>query len=80
MALTCEACTEAQHNPQTGLYVAHCDQCKARSIASGPSFHQASRTGRMTAEYKRLMTLAYGDRWQEAHEWVKAWAVKKGTA
>jgi hypothetical protein len=34
--LTCEACTRAEHNPETGIYHADCMGCQARSVAQSP--------------------------------------------
>lgn len=41
-------------------------------MAQSMPFHQAEQAGRLTAEYKRVMTLTFGDDWAENHERVKA--------
>lgn len=70
---SCPACESAEQNPTSGLYQANCTGCRERAIAQGMPFHQAERAGRLTAEYKRLMALTFGDDWQASHERVKAW-------
>lgn len=71
--MTCEACTAAEQDPRTGLYQAHCPDCKVRMVANGKPFFMAEQAGRLTAEYKRVLTLAFGDDWEGAHLRVKAW-------
>ncbi|MDR7094139.1 hypothetical protein [Hydrogenophaga laconesensis] len=39
-------------------------------------FYQAEQVGRQTAEYKRVMTLVFGEDWQAVHESVKAYREK----
>lgn len=70
----CEACDLTEKNPNSGRYNADCDGCKARSIALSPAFFQSMQAGRMTAEYKRLLTLAFGDVNESRHQQVKQWA------
>ena len=71
--MTCPACAEAERNPMTGLYQANCLECKVRAIAQSPEYHRSMQIGRLTAEYKRVLTLAIGGDVQEAHARVKAW-------
>lgn len=71
--MTCQSCQSAEQNPLSGLYHSDCGGCKERAMAQSMPFHQAERAGRLTAEYKRVMTLAFGDEWEAAHLRVKAW-------
>lgn len=73
--MTCAACTAAEKNPLTGLYHSDCPGCKERAIAQGIPFHRAQEAGRMTAEYKRVMSMNFGDDWltNGAHERIKEW-------
>lgn len=78
--MTCQACQSAEKNPATGLFQSDCPECKVRAVAQGPEFHNAQRIGRLTAEYKRVLTLAIGGDVQEAHAKVKTWAERlRGT-
>jgi hypothetical protein len=70
---SCPDCLTAEKNPTSGLYHSGCAGCKERAMAQSVPFHQAEQVGRLTAEYKRVMTLTFGDGWQEAHERIKAW-------
>lgn len=74
--MNCQTCAEAERNPMTGLYQANCPECKVRAVAQGPEFHRCMQIGRLTAEYKRVLTLAIGGDVQEAHAKVKAWHEK----
>lgn len=72
--MNCPACQTAEKNPQTGLFQADCQACKVRAVAQGPEFHNSQRIGRLTAEYRRVLTLAIGGDVSDAHAKVKAWA------
>lgn len=74
--MTCEACAIAEKTPSSGLYMAFCMSCRERAIAQGMPYHQAEQAGRLTAEYKRVMTLTFGDDWPAAHERIKEWKRK----
>lgn len=75
---TCHACQTAETNPLTGLYHSDCLGCKERAIAQGIPFHRAQGAGKLTAEYRRVMALNFGDDWQTngAHERIKAFKDK----
>jgi len=72
--MTCWGCSKAEENPQTGAYSAGCKECTARALAQSPAYDTSRRAGRFTAEYKRVLTVAFGDDWQAGHEQVKRWS------
>lgn len=72
--MACEACTQARAEPTSGLYIAGCTDCAARSIARMQAFFASSREGRMTSSYRMaLQNLLPSLPAAEAHEKVKAW-------
>ena len=71
--MTCEACTAAEQDPRTGLYQAHCPDCKVRMVANGLHLFEASKAGRMTPGYRKELERLFGDDWEGAHLRVKAW-------
>lgn len=77
--ITCDGCTMAKENPQSGLYVANCPGCKARAIAQSPQAAEARKLGSVTKAMKRVMQGAFGDDWKAHLPAVQAWA-KKGRA
>lgn len=73
----CEACTQAEQNPLSGLYQADCDGCKVRAVANGREIFEASKAGRITPDYRRALEGLFGaDKVDEAHARVKAWKQK----
>lgn len=74
--MTCDACTRAEKNPQTGLFNAFCDGCAARAIALSPDFHESVQQRRRTERYGQALTAMFKDREEHGHDLVRAWAKK----
>lgn len=69
----CQACEAAERSPNTGLYNAHCDGCKARAIARGTELWEASLAGKITPRYRDALERVFGERWRQGHDMVKRW-------
>ena len=80
--MTCEACALAETYPGSGLYHASCNECQTRQIANGLAFHawkaRGAKPESMPKEYaKQLKRITRrGETTRQAHERVKAWAVR----
>lgn len=72
----CEACTAYERNPLSGAYIASCLNCQIRSIASGPAFFEAQRTGVISKPYRDALERAFAGDWRAGHEAVKGWVKK----
>jgi hypothetical protein len=72
--MTCKACTAAEVNPMTGLYVAGCKPCTARELANSIEHAEARMLGKMTPRYMARLRAAFGDGWEAGHAEVKDWA------
>lgn len=70
----CKACSAARADALAGAYRAGCDQCLARFLARSKVYFDAARADAMTPAYKSALRAAFGERWQEGHQWVKEWA------
>lgn len=73
---SCPACAKAELCPTTGLMQAGCMGCEARGLARSPSFYEAAKAEAMTPQYRGALWALFGEKWQEGHELVKAWAAK----
>ncbi len=74
--MTCPACTAYAKNPNSGSYRNSCPECRTRSIALGPAFHEAQQTGVISKRYKSALERAFHGNWRDGHEAVKAFAAK----
>ena len=72
--MTCQACTTAEKEPLTGLYVSGCKACSARALAQGIEHAKARMLGKMTPEYVASLRAVFGEEWEAGHREVKAWA------
>lgn len=72
----CEGCTAAESNPLSGLVLAHCNECAARSIAKSHPYWVAMRADAMTPDYRSALQLIFGADWQNGHTMARAWADK----
>lgn len=72
--MTCDACVNAKLHPASGRFNMGCEGCIARGIARMPAFFSAAKAGRLTVEYRGVLT----DQLpklpvHEAHALVKGW-------
>ena len=74
--MTCPACTAYAKNPLSGNYRASCLDCSIRSIAQGPAFHEAQRTGTISKGYRAVLERAFCGDVKGGHAAVKEWAAK----
>lgn len=81
MTTACQPCTAASVDPRHGQYQAACLECKARSIANSPAFHDAQIAKNITPAYRAILDQAFGMDWESGHERAKVWskAIKQGT-
>jgi hypothetical protein len=73
----CRQCEIAERKPNSWLYSASCDGCKARAIANGTELWEASREGHITPRYRAALERVFGERWKQGHEQVKRWASRR---
>ncbi len=73
--MTCEACTQAEVNPRTGLYRIGCAECSARMLAHSPEFAESAARQTLTQPYKAALAVALvpGERIEQTHQRVRAW-------
>lgn len=76
--MSCWGCMAAERDPNTGRYMAGCDECQARELAGCPEFYESLKHHRLTPAYvDRLKGLA-GDDWERLHQRAKKWAIRRG--
>jgi hypothetical protein len=71
--VTCDACTEAERNPQTGYFRAQCLNCSARMFANSPMAWDAlrGRTGPLQDAIRKTWPDDYEGGKQLVWQWVK---------
>lgn len=74
--MTCPACTAYAKNQNSGDYRASCLDCSIRSIAQGPAFFEAQRTGMISKGYRAALERAFAGDWRMGHKVVKDLADK----
>ena len=74
--MSCENCKRAEARAEWPIYTDKCRGCQVRSLAHGQLYFRSKEAGRLTAEYKRVLTLVFGDDWEKGHEEVKRFAEK----
>lgn len=72
--MTCDACTRARENQNSGRYHANCDGCAARALSRSPDFAEAARQGNMTPRYRMALAAFFPKYEEQGHELVKDWA------
>lgn len=77
--MTCPACTEAATNPRTHTYQSGCEECECRAMANGPDFAASRDKGYRTVRYRALLANLFGERQEQAHAKIKAWADRIST-
>lgn len=76
--MTCPACTDADANPLTGSYHAHCLECAARMLANSPAAWRAVNAV-TSVDLQRAIASTFGDEGTPEYErgrqrvwhWVK---------
>jgi hypothetical protein len=77
VAWQCQACAEAERNPNTGMYHADCRECSARALSASPQHFAASQAGALLPAYRDALQAVFGDGWKAGHERVKAWSQRR---
>ncbi len=50
MSDECQGCKAAAAKPDTGLYVMHCESCRARLLSNSPGFNRSMIARKMDAQ------------------------------
>ncbi len=74
MSDECQGCKAAAAKPDTGLYVMHCESCRARLLSNSPGFNRSMIARKMDAQYLAELKSIFGSRWETGHRMAKDWA------
>lgn len=73
--MTCESCTAAEANPETGRTNAFCTSCQARALANSPQAFDAI-AGKPEALRQKIVDIWKEEGYKAGREAVWAWVEK----
>lgn len=76
--MSCWGCMAAERDPNTGRYMAGCEECNARALSICPQFHESMKWRRMTPAYVDALKALAGEDWESLHQRTKKWAIRRG--